>query len=135
MGLAVFIVGLLVVLLLGVFITFVVYGIIYMQILRKIGYAGWEGFVPYYRDWCIAGSIYSEDESWKGLLIYLPLIGTVLKVFYYIQLSESFGMPKEFAIGLFFFPLIFFLIICLNPNCQFIGSDIDYQDKYDGNII
>ncbi len=118
------------------------------RIFKKAGQAGWASIVPFYSDY-IGYKIY-WGNGWifliplaLGLLTGIPVLGAaagiavlVIRAMTSYKKSVAFGQGVGFAIGLFFLPAIFSMILAFGNYCyRGIPQDgFSYQQmrgKYD----
>lgn len=107
------------------------------RIFQKAGQPGWACIIPFY------GSYVEYKITWgNGWLFLVPIVGGILAcctgvvgmiigvallVFDALsayKLSEAFGHKIAFAIGLYFLPLIFNMILAFNKD-EYLGVPID----------
>ena len=58
-----------------------------------------------------------------SLLSMLSLISDVIRIIYYVGLSNSFGKPGVFAVGLFFLNVIFLAILAFMKDTKYVGNE------------
>jgi hypothetical protein len=89
----------------------------FWKVFTKAGEEGWKGIIPIYNLFVlmkIAGKPW-----WWGLLLFVPILGLVIAIFYNLALAERFGKGQLFGLGLCFLPLFFFGMLAF--------SDAEYR--------
>jgi hypothetical protein len=76
---------------------------------EKAGEAGWKGIIPIYNFWVLMEII--GRPGWWLILFFIPVVGTIVWIVVSLDLAKSFDHGVGFAIGLFIFPFIFFVIL------------------------
>lgn len=108
------------------------------KIFKKAGKNGWEAIIPFYNTWTlveisglgwwyaliiILSSVYVSDD-YDAVVTILSLGSLVANFFVSYNLSKKFHKDIGFAILIFFFPVVMYLVI---------GFSNEYQ--YDANVI
>ena len=89
---------------------FTILGIIGMWFtFEKAGQPGWAAIVPFY-NWYIILTI-ADCSTWWILLWLIPGVNVVFAIIVYLRFAECFGQGILFALGLTFFPGIFYAIL------------------------
>lgn len=75
----------------SVFILFlsVLLGISSFKLYQKMGYKGWEAFVPFYNYYIIQKEV--GEPKWWVVLAYLPIIGPIMMSVFHLFLMKKFG--------------------------------------------
>ncbi|MFI3301506.1 MAG: DUF5684 domain-containing protein [Candidatus Gastranaerophilales bacterium] len=79
------------------------------KIYEKAGFNGWSALVPLHnvvKFFEIAGK-----PGWWIFLYLVPILNIVVYVVTLMELSKKFGQSTGFALGLLFFPYVFFPIL------------------------
>ena len=76
---------------------------------EKAGEAGWKGIIPIYNFWVLMEII--GRPGWWFILLFIPVIGTIVWIVVSLDLAKSFDHGIGFAIGLMIFPFLFFVIL------------------------
>jgi hypothetical protein len=80
--------------------------LIFWKVFDKAGEPGWQGIIPVFNLFIlmkIAGK-----PMWWAVLLFVPLVGIVIAIFYNMALAERFGKSQLFGLGLCFIPTVFF---------------------------
>lgn len=129
------------------FILYVVYVIGLWKMFEKLGLEGWKSIIPFYNVYVLAGKTWDPKfiiYSWVGIVAYsivnkisgvggfigmlFALIALVIAIAlavikarsaYYI--SKAFNYDIVFAVGYFFFPFIFTLILGFG-DAMYVGN-------------
>lgn len=105
-----------------VVIAMLVVAIIAMwKLFTKAGQAGWKSLIPIYSN-VILFKI-AKMSPWL-LLVYLasfiPVLGWIaivaLNAYFAYKLAKAFGKSGAFAVGIFFLPFIFYLILAFGKS-------------------
>ena len=111
---------------LGSGITSLIYLVLYVltvignwKLFEKAGEAGWKSIIPVLNMYVMFKIVYGS--GWKFLLLFVPILGQVLMIAYYIRLAQAYGKGTGFGIGLIFLNPIFFLILAFDNNAQYQG--------------
>ena len=92
----------------------------YWKIFTKAGHAGWKSLIPILNIWTLF------EIAWGSgvmcLLLLIPGVDIVILVILQFKLARSFGQSDAFALGLFFLPYIFYLILGFGSS-KYIGPD------------
>jgi hypothetical protein len=98
---------------LGLIVLWVVGG---WKTFEKAGKPGWACIIPIY-NWIVAIEI-GEKPLWWIVLLFIPIVGPIL---IYMPFAEKFGKGAGYALGLAFFPFIFYPMLGLG-DAQFVGA-------------
>jgi Family of unknown function (DUF5684) len=83
-------------------------------IFTKAGQQGWQALIPIYSTYILLKIV--GRPGWWLLLFLIPLVGFVILVIIYNDLSKSFGHGVGFTLGLIFLNLIFFYILAFGSS-------------------
>ena len=72
-----------------VLILSVLLGISSFKLYQKMGYKGWEAFVPFYNYYIIQKEV--GEPKWWVALAYLPIIGPIMMSVFHLFLMKKFG--------------------------------------------
>lgn len=98
----------------GGLVGYLLLAVVQWGVFAKAGEAGWQAFVPI---WNVVILLRIAGKPWWWLLLLLvPILNIVVLFLVWLALSESFGHSVGFAIGLFFLPVIFLLMLWLGSN-------------------
>lgn len=92
-------------------LVWVVVGLGFMGVFTKAGQPGWAGFVPIYNTFVLLKVV--GRPLWWFLLTLIPVVGLVVAIIIYHDLSKSFGKGVGFTIGLLLLPPVFIWILWL----------------------
>ncbi len=76
---------------------------------KKMGYAGWEGIVPFYNLYITCDELYGN--GWKFLLVFIPFYNIYFAFKLWIDYAHAFGESTGFGIGLVLLPWLFMSIL------------------------
>ncbi len=89
------------------FFVLVVVGL--WKMYEKAGRPGWAAIIPIYNIWVLLEII--GRPGWWLILLLIPIVNFVIWIIIAIDLARSFGHDILFALGLMFFPEVFYLIL------------------------
>lgn len=118
------------------------------KIFEKCGLEGWKAIIPFYNDYVFAEKVWvpnyvlclwiafivkwvivspiSHSGGFIGILF--SLVGFILSIFFIVVrgrfcywIAKSFGYDVGFAVGLFFLPFVFYLILGFG-DAQYRGN-------------
>lgn len=89
------------------------------KLFERAGEAGWKSIIPILNVYTMFKIVYGS--GWKFLLLFVPILGEVLAIAYYIRLAQVYGKSTGFGIGLLFLMPIFYLILAFDNNAQYTG--------------
>ena len=72
-----------------VLILSVLLGVSSFKLYQKMGYKGWEAFVPFYNYYIIQKEL--GEPKWWVALTYLPIIGPIMMTVFHLFLMKKFG--------------------------------------------
>ena len=72
-----------------VLILSVLLGISSFKLYQKMGYKGWEAFVPFYNYYIIQKEV--GEPKWWVALVYLPIVGPIMMSVFHLFLMKKFG--------------------------------------------
>ncbi len=75
----------------------------------KADQPGWASIIPFYNIYVMLKIV--GRPGWWLILFFIPFVNIIVGIMVYIELSRSFGHGVGFAIGLYFLPFIFWLIL------------------------
>ena len=106
-------------------VWFVIGAIGLWKMFEKAGVEGWAGLIPFYRDYKLCGKVMDDPWYWlRTLLIFIPVIGWVLAIYYEYQISKAtalaYGKPESWAWGYLFLGPVFWLITGFDQS-QYYG--------------
>ena len=79
------------------------------KVFEKAGKPGWAALIPIY-NYIIMMEI-AELPTWYIVLYFIPFANIYVQVITYLEIVKRFGEGPGFAIGMLFFPYIFWLIL------------------------
>ncbi len=91
------------------FIFLVLYIAGFWKIFDKAGKPGWAAIIPIYNLWVLLEVV--GRPGWWIILFFIPFVNFFIWILVSLDLAESFGRGIPYAIGLFFFPFLFSLIL------------------------
>ena len=97
----------------------VIYMIGNWKLFEKAGEDGWKAIIPFLNLFVMFKIVYGS--GWKFLLLFVPILGEVLLIAYYIRLAQAYGKSVGFGIGLLFLAPVFFLILAFDGNARYQG--------------
>jgi hypothetical protein len=108
-----------------ILLTMVITILIFWKVFAKAGEPGWQGIIPIFNLFIlmkIAGK-----PMWWALLLFVPLVGIVIAIFYNMALAERFGKSQLFGLGLCFIPTVFFGILAFGDAQYNPGNAVQVQ--------
>jgi hypothetical protein len=93
----------------------------FVRVFEKAGRAWWEALVPVYNIYILTKIV--GKPGWWTVLFFIPLVNIVIGFIVLHKLCKLFGKGTWFAIGLFFFPIIFYPILGLGDS-EFHGAHV-----------
>jgi uncharacterized ion transporter superfamily protein YfcC len=84
------------------------------KIYQKAGRKGWESIVPVY-NYIVLFEIV-KLPVWQAILLFIPFVNIYIVVKLTMKLSEVFGKSQGFALGLFFFPIVFYPMLAFDDS-------------------
>lgn len=98
-------------------IALAVLGIIGLwRMFEKAGLAGWKSIIPLYSTYCLFEITFGEGKGWMFLLMMIPCVGFIVNIFLAGKTARAFGKGGLFAVGLYFLPMLFWLILGLGQS-------------------
>ena len=88
------------------------------RVFVKAGQSGWGVLIPIYNYFCMF-EIAWGNGLWF-LLMFIPMINTIVCMMLFVKLAESFGKGYLFGIGLILLPPIFICILGFGAS-EYIG--------------
>jgi hypothetical protein len=79
------------------------------RMFEKAGRPGWGVLVPFYNMYLIVQMV--GMPSWTFLLFLAPVVNLVFHIMVSLELAKRFGRPPLVAVGLIFFPAIFYAVL------------------------
>ena len=83
-----------------VLILSVLLGASTFKLYQKMGYKGWEAFVPFYNYYIILKEI--GEPKWWVIFAYLPIVGPIMMTVFYIffikRFASTFNTEKYLAL-------------------------------------
>lgn len=101
-------------------LIFVVTVIGWVRVFQKAGRGWWEAIVPIYNIYILMQI--TGNKGWWTILFFIPVINIIVGAIVLMDLARKFGKSGWFAVGLFFFPFIFYPILGL-------GDDVYMADR------
>lgn len=101
-----------------IFLVLFVVGV--WKIFDKAGQPGWAAIIPIYNLWILLKVV--GRPGWWIILFFIPFVNFFIWLLVSLDLAQSFGRGIPYALGLFFFPFIFTLILGF--------GDTPYQGPY-----
>lgn len=90
------------------------------KVFEKAGEPGWKAIVPLYNTYT-AFKI-AMGCGWIFLLALIPFVRVIVLIIFGWKLAKSFGRGVGFAVGLFFLPMVFLLILGFDDS-KYIGPN------------
>lgn len=75
----------------------------------KADQPGWASIIPFYNIYIMLKIV--GRPGWWLILFFIPIVNFIVGIIVIIELARSFGHGVGFAIGLYFLPFIFWLIL------------------------
>ena len=72
-----------------VLVLSVLLGLSSFKLYQKMGYKGWEAFIPFYNYYIILKEV--EEPKWWVVLVYVPIIGPIMMTVFHLFLMKKFG--------------------------------------------
>ena len=72
-----------------ILILSVLLGLSSFKLYQKMGYKGWEAFVPFYNYYIIQKEV--GEPKWWVILAYLPIVGPIMMTVFHLFLMKKFG--------------------------------------------
>lgn len=121
-------VGLVIMVILGVFLIFLIPIIISVWKLFQIaGKPGWACIVPIYNT--IIQLEIIKKPWWWLLLMMIPYLGIIWQIWALNLFVKSFGKDEGYTVGCVFLPFIFLPILAFNKNTKYIHFEEDSIDE------
>jgi hypothetical protein len=79
------------------------------KVYVKAGKPGWAAIIPIYNIWVLLQIV--GRPGWWIILFFIPFVNFIMSIVISFDVAESFEHGIPFALGLFFFPFIFYLIL------------------------
>jgi hypothetical protein len=79
------------------------------KVFTKAGQPGWAVLIPFYNMYVLLKIV--GRPGWWLILFFIPIVGLIVAVIVYYELSKSFGKGAGFFLGMFFLPFIFIPIL------------------------
>ena len=101
-------------------------------LFKKAGEKGWKSIIPFYNFYILFQI--ADLNPWLSLLLYLPIVGTVMSILMYIKLAKAFGQGTGFAIGLILFPPIFVWLLAASNKYEYQlakGKNIPFGEAFE----
>jgi Family of unknown function (DUF5684) len=92
------------------------------KIYQKAGRKGWECLIPFYST-AVLLEIVSKPLWWIILLMFVPLVKTILWIVVMRRLAATFGKDAWFTAGLVILPFIFMPILAF--------GNVEYKNNYE----
>lgn len=97
------------------------------KVFTKAGKPGWAVLIPVYN--LVVMFEIASMPVWNILLLLIPFVNIYILIRMFVNISRNFGKPGMFALGLFFFPVIFWGILAFdnstyNPVIEKVNSDL-----------
>jgi hypothetical protein len=81
----------------------------FWKVFTKAGQPGWGCLIPIYNAYLVCKI--AGKPGWWVLLFLIPFVNIVISIIVTIDLAKNFGKGVGFALGLIFFPFIFYPIL------------------------
>lgn len=111
-------------------VAYLLYAIALWRIFTKAGFPGWLGLIP------IVNAIYfikvGNKSGWLVLLYLIPIVNLVVHYLVGLWVARSFGHGHGYAIGLFFLPLVFALVLAFDGSRHRSGGG--YAESFGGQV-
>lgn len=78
-----------------ILILSVLLGLSSFKLYQKMGYKGWEAFVPFYNYYIIQKEV--GEPKWWVILAYLPIVGPIMMTVFHLFLMKK--IWKDFSAG------------------------------------
>lgn len=88
------------------------------KIYQKAGRPGWECIVPVYNSYIMLKII--GKPTWWLILLFVPFVNIIFIFLICLEMATVFNKGMGFALGLFFLPPIFYLILAFDKS-KYIG--------------
>lgn len=72
-----------------VLILSVLLGLSTIKLYQKMGYKGWEAFVPFYNYYIILKEV--GEPKWWVIFVYIPIVGPIMMTVFHLFLMKKFG--------------------------------------------
>lgn len=90
------------------------------KIYEKAGHAGWKCLIPVYNIIILLDIV--GKPAWYIVLYFIPVVNVFVAIFVLYLLVRAFDQHPAMAVGLIFFPFIFFPVIGFG-DAPYIGRD------------
>lgn len=84
------------------------------KVYVKAGRQGWEAIIPIYNLYVLV--VIAGKPGWWTILFFIPIVGFIIGIMVYHELSKRFGKGPGFTVGLIFLPFIFFPILAFDSS-------------------
>lgn len=144
-----FLLGFFFVMLIIILVIFLLTAIGQWKLFRKAGRRGWEALIPIYNTYILC-QITGVNPWWIVIILAsgvitaiipaLSIIGTVANVYFGVLLAvsvaRSFGKSDGYAVGIYFFGFIFYLVLGFDSS-EYLGprpmKDIIFKEESNPN--
>ena len=75
----------------------------------KANQPGWAAIIPIYNIWVLLKIV--DRPGWWLVLFFIPLVNLIIGILVILDLAKTFGKGIGFALGLLFFPFIFYPLL------------------------
>ncbi len=103
-------------------LIFLIVGVIVIfsmwRIFEKAGKPGWAAIIPIYN--LIVLLKIAGQSPWLVILLFIPIINWIVLFILSMGLATAFNKSVLFALGLFFFPYIFYPILAFG-DAEYVG--------------
>lgn len=96
------------------FCTLLLVIISFWKLFSKAGRPGWASLVPIYN--VIVLWEISEQPIWALITMFIPCVSVIGSIMINLGLAKAFGKGTGFALGLLFFPMIFYPILAFGSS-------------------
>ncbi len=90
-----------------IFMLLVIAGL--WKVYVKAGKPGWAAIIPIYNIWVLLQIV--GRPAWWIILFFIPFVNVIMSIVIAFDVAESFEHGIPFALGLVFFPYVFFLML------------------------
>ncbi|MEG1076388.1 MAG: DUF5684 domain-containing protein [Mucinivorans sp.] len=92
----------------------------YWIAFNKAHKPGWAAIIPVYN--MIVWLRVTGRSGWWVLMFLVPFANVIFYIIWTIDFAHAFGRGGGFAVGLIFLPVIFYPILALSKDIQYVGN-------------
>lgn len=118
------------------FIIYLIISASYFKIFKKSGKEGYKAFIPIYNVYVLMQIV--DMQGWMILLYFVPLVNLFAMALLSVKVANTFNKGAGFAIGILFFPYIFYPLLALSQNDEIVENvkeDVSFKEPVEDAIL